>query len=275
MKEKIKTIIAGVLIGVANTIPGLSGGTMAVILDMYDKILNATSLKNIKANIGFLLLLALGGGLGILGFSNVIIILLDNFSMVMNFIFIGLIFGSLPLLIRHAKESSSRIKPVNFIFTIATFTLMIYLTFAQSTTISNQSLEEMGGVTFGLLAYIFIASFVSAIAMLLPGISGSLLLLIFGVYAVIIQAVGTLNFIILAPVALGVGLGVLIGIKLIRELLNRFPQPIYFGILGLMVGSVFPIWPGFKMGLEGIVAIILALAFALLSYFSGKGSKKN
>ncbi len=265
--EYIKNIIAGALIGIANTIPGVSGGTMAVILDMYDKLLNAFSLKNLKNNLGFLTLLGIGGILGILGFSKVIVRLLEEYPLILNYIFIGLIIGSIPIILKNAKNSSKTVKVYNMVYGVITLSIMIWLSFSSSSDITNKSLEDMGGMSILLGLYLFAVSFVSAIAMLLPGISGSLLLLIFGVYAVILESIDGFYFPVLIPVALGVGLGVLAGIKAIRELLNRFPQPIYFAILGLMVGSIFTIWPGFEVSTQGFIAIGLGIFFGLIAYF--------
>ncbi len=267
----IKNFFAGMLIGIANTIPGVSGGTMAVILNMYDKLLNAVSLKNLKKNIPFLAVLALGGAVGILAFSKVIVALLNNYPLILNYIFIGLIIGSLPIIIRHSKKGYGKIRSYNYIFGIITFGIMIWITVAGNGNITNQSLEDMGGISTTLIIYLFVASFISSVAMLLPGISGSLLLLIFGVYAVIIESIDGFYMPILIPVGLGVGSGILIGVKVIRELINRFPQPIYLAILGLMIGSIFPIWPGYEFSLEGILAIILALAFGIVAYLSSRG----
>ncbi len=267
----VKNFLAGMLIGIANTIPGVSGGTMAVILNMYDKLLNAVSFKNLKKNLPFLVTIGLGGVVGILAFSKVIVVLLNDYPLILNYIFIGLIIGSLPIIIRHSKKGYGKIKLYNCIFGLVTFGLMIWITVVESGNITNQSLADMGGLSTSLIIYLFVASFISSVAMLLPGISGSLLLLIFGVYAVIIESIDGFYFPILIPVALGVGLGILIGVKLIRELINRFPQPIYLAILGLMIGSIFPIWPGFQISFQGILAIILAVAFGAVAYFSSKG----
>ena len=270
--QHIKNLLAGIVIGVANTIPGVSGGTMAVVLNMYDKILNAVSLKKLKDNLAFLICLGLGGIIGILAFSKIIVILLNTYPLILNYIFIGLIIGSLPIIFKHAKYSNEQntIKSWNFIFGIVTFSIMVFLSFAEKGNLTNSSLSDMGGMSTAVAIYLFIAALVSSVAMLLPGISGSLLLLIFGVYAVIMEAIDNFYMPVLLPVAFGVGIGILAGIKLIRELLNRFPQPIYLSILGLMLGSIFPIWPGFSFSIQGVIAILLAIIFGLLAYFSAR-----
>lgn len=100
--------VAGVLIGVANIIPGVSGGTMAVILKVFDRMIEALSLKNLKQNWLFILCVGVGAGVGILAFSKAIKFLLLHYPMATNFTFIGLILGSIPMIFKRAKEGSKQ-----------------------------------------------------------------------------------------------------------------------------------------------------------------------
>ena len=144
---------------------------------------------------------------------------------------------------------------------------MIIMCIVNPDAIANKSLEEMGGLDALLMARLFICSGIAMIAMMLPGLSGSLIMLLLGIYGVVMEAVATLNIGVLVPVMLGVAAGGILGVKVIKNMLRFHPQVLYCAILGLMVGSIFVIWPGFASGLEGILAAAGFVAFTAASYF--------
>lgn len=262
--EYIKNIICGMLIGVANAIPGVSGGTMAVILDIYDKIMYSISLKNIKSNLRFLISLAFGAILGIFLLSNVIVQAMESYPIILNFCFIGLVLGSIPALYKKAK--GDRVKPKNWIFFAAALVLMIFLTIVNPDVTANKTLEEFGGISLGFCIWLFITAVISMIAMILPGLSGSLIFLLLGTYGIVMESIATFNFILIAVIALGVLTGAFIGVKVIKKMLRFHPQALYFGILGLMVGSMIIIWPGFTFNLQGLIAAAGLIGFTAAAY---------
>lgn len=263
--EQIKTFIYGALIGIANAIPGVSGGTMAVILNIYDKILYAVSLKNLKQHLAFLIPLALGAVAGIFALSNVIVSLMDSHAMLLNFCFIGLVLGSIPSIYKKAKDQKT--KPRNVILGVIALAFMIFISILNQGDISNKSLEDFGGVSMQFCLWLFITVAISTIAMILPGISGSLMMLLFGVYAVVMEAVADINLILMIPIGLGVLTGLFVGIKVIKKMLRFHPQALYFIILGLVAGSIFAIYPGFTPSVEGFISLGGLVLFALMAYF--------
>lgn len=262
--EYIKNIIYGMLIGVANAIPGVSGGTMAVILDIYDKIMYAISFKNIKNNLRFLISLAIGAILGIFLLSNVIVRAMTTYPIILNFCFIGLVLGSIPALYKKAKGDS--VKPRNWFFFAAALALMIFLTIVNPDATANKTLAEFGGISPGFCVWLFITAVISMIAMILPGLSGSLIFLLLGTYGIVMESIATFNFILIAVIGLGVITGAFIGVKIIKKMLRFHPQALYFGILGLMVGSMIIIWPGFTFNLQGLIAAAGLIGFAAAAY---------
>lgn len=126
--DAIKIILKGMVIGVSNVIPGVSGGTMAVVMGIYDQIIESINhfLKQPKKYLQFLIPLGIGAGVGILIFSRVILWLFEFYPMATNFLFIGLILGGCPLLYKEA--SKTKIKPMNWIYFI--ITLLILLVFS-------------------------------------------------------------------------------------------------------------------------------------------------
>lgn len=263
-----KTVIHGLLIGVANAIPGVSGGTMAVILNIYDKIMYAFSPKNLKENLKFLIPLGAGAVLGVFLLSNVIVVAMDNYPMVLNFCFIGLVLGSLPAIYNRAKGDEMHNR--NWIFFAIGLGLMIFLTFVNPDATTNKTIAEFGGTSPWFCGWLFLTAAIGCIAMILPGLSGSLILLLFGTYGAIMESIATFNFLLIGAAGLGIITGGIVGIKVIKKMLRFHPQALYFAILGLMVGSMIIIWPGFSLNVQGFIAAAGLIGFTLIAYFMSR-----
>lgn len=238
---------------------------MAVILNIYDQILYAVSLKNLKKHLCFLIPLALGAVTGIFVLSNIIVSLMDSHAMLLNFCFIGLVLGSIPSIYKKARDQ--HVKYRNVSLGILAFIFMLIISILNQDDLTNKSLADFGGISFALCIWLFFTVAVSTIAMILPGISGSLMMLLLGVYGVVMEAVAALNFLLMVPIGLGVLTGLFLGVKVIKKMLRFHPQALYFIILGLVAGSIFAIYPGFSFVLEGFVSIIGLIVFGLLAYF--------
>ena len=245
----IRNVIYGCIIGIANIIPGVSGGTMAVMLNIYDKLISSfTGLrKNFKQSMKFLILILVGGGIGIVVFSKLIKYLISVCPLPTCFFFIGLIVGSMPLVFRKALEKKFRIYSLIplFIFLAG----MIVLSFIHTEGQDTASAEFQ--LSFANWMFLFAASAVAAMCMIIPGVSGSMILMVFGIYANIIGAISDLtkhftdSVMLLMPVGLGVIFGIVFGAKLIDLCIKRFPQMTYFAIIGLMLGSPLAIYMKF------------------------------
>ena len=259
--EICKNVAAGVVVGVANVIPGVSGGTMAVVLHVFDQLVEALSLKNLKKHIGFLITLGFGAVIGILAFSNAITYLLEHFPVATNLTFIGLIVGSIPMIFRRAwtgKVSCGNVIP--FLIGAA---VMVALAFVNEGTLGNHTETVLTVTNF---FYLLAVAAVSTVAMILPGISGSLVMMILGAYYTVIGAISDLNIPILIPVAIGCLIGLVFGSRLISKLIERFPSATYSAILGLVVGSLYSLLPRqFTFNAEGICAIVLLIAGAAVA----------
>ena len=188
--------------------------------------------------------------------------------MLMYFSFIGLILGCVPMI--HKKATAQKLKRINVAIFIIALSFMIFLTFTSGSEHANQSLEELGGITPLIVVWVFIASFVSSTAMLIPGVGGSVMMLAFGIYTIYIEAISSLDPIMLPILLISMVLGILVSIKIIKELLVSHPQTLYGAILGFMIGSVFLVFPGFYWGLEGFIAIISMVVCGAFSYYLGK-----
>lgn len=283
----IKNLLAGLVIGVANIIPGVSGGTMMVVLNMFDKIIGAVSefRKNIKGNILFLLQILIGAAVGIVLFSKGITFMLSNYPMITNFFFIGLIIGSIPLVYKNAmavkdaaaKGERAKVGVGSVIAFVLAFALLVVIAFTQASegTVDIHTVS----VDFLLMLKLFFGGLIAAIAMIVPGVSGSFVMVLFGIYPLVAGAAAVvfpvnmenwlgILFPIGIPAGLGILLGLLIGAKLIDVLLKRYPQQTYFGILGLLLGSLFDLWPGFTFNGQGLIAVLVCLFGFALAFLS-------
>ena len=260
--QAIKHILYGAIIGVANVIPGVSGGTMAVVLGIYDQLVGAINLKGLKKNLGFLIPILIGAGAGILLFSKAVKFLYLNYPVPTNFAFIGLILGSIPMIYRRARQQKAR--PGGIVALLAALAVMVAIALAGDHEFGSAMLTTL---TVRNFFWLLAASAIAAFAMILPGISGSFVMLVLGTYASVITAISDLNIPLLIPVAIGCAAGIYFGANLVKLLLDRFPQPTYFAILGLVVGSLTAVYPGFIWGVQGIVSIVLMLLFAGIAYW--------
>ena len=241
MLNYIKKIIAGIAIGIANVIPGVSGGTIAVVFGVYSDLIGAASLdiKTIKANFKIYLCLFGGIGLGVLLFARLFKIVYERFPIQTNFFFIGLIVGSIFIIfefVREKEQKSSFKTASKILWFFIGLSIMLALYFFKGAAASSTAAVET--LSLGSFIFLFLAGFVGAAAMVIPGISGSFLLLIMGAYYTVIKAITELNIPVLIPVGLGILAGIILSARLIGFLMEKFPKITYAFILGLVAGSI-------------------------------------
>ncbi len=263
----LKNLFVGMILGISNVIPGVSAGTMAVVFGIYDDLIEAVSLKieAIKRNWRFLVVLAVGMGLGIILFSNAIRYLFDNFNIATNFFFMGIVIGSCPMILHKAK--GEKLKPKNILPFIITFALMIGMFLFSPAEASAVTTS----LSVGNFFYLLLVGALSAFSMIIPGISGSFIMLTLGAYNTVITAVSDFNIPIMIPVAIGCIIGILGGAKLVSRLMAKHPQATYLAIFGLVLGSLLQLYPGFAFTWEGLVAAVVFVGGMAVSYFMGRG----
>ena len=266
-----KNIYNGMLMGVSDLIPGVSGGTVAFILGIYDQLLasiNGFFSKEWKKHIGFLIPLAIGMGSAILLLSKLIDYLLANHYEPTQFFFLGLIIGVLPFIVNEADVKSQFTGKHYTILTIVAVFLasLAFMSPIETTIITSLSFKS----TIGL----FFSGWIASMAMLLPGISGSFILLLLGVYSSVIAAISSLNIPIILVVGAGVVLGFIISSKVISYLLKNHHFMTYAVIIGLIVGSIFVVFPGVPSSTGAMIASVLTFAAGLgITLIFGKKNK--
>lgn len=261
----IKNFIKGIAVGIATLVPGVSGGTMSVILGIYDDLIHAISsfFEDWKKHTILLLEIGLGGLAGILLFSPLLEKALNSYPFVMKFFFMGVICGGVPVL--YKKSITEKNDKRDLIFLIVGFIIVLLMS-------SNPSITATLALDQGFVSmiFLFIAGIIIAIALILPGISGSFMLLTLGLYSVTINAINTKNIPFLIPLGLGVMVGTLATTKTIEKLLQKYPSKTYLLILGFVLGSLLPVFPGIPKGLTIIWSILAFIVGFLIILIIGK-----
>ncbi len=230
----------GILMGLANLVPGVSGGTMILAMGLYESFIGALAdvsrLRFSRSSLVFLVVLLAGALVALVGLSGLAVGLVIDHRWIMYSLFIGMTLGGAPELWKECKPL--RAAPI-VSFSVA-FALMATLAWG----LRDAHIPEntIVFVCMGMLG---------AASMILPGISGSYMLLLFGMYDVVIGALSasalkedpTGSLKILVPVGIGAVLGMGLLSNLLKHLLAKFPAASHSALLGLLVGSVLGLWP--------------------------------
>lgn len=290
----IMDTIKGIFIGIANIIPGVSGGTIALSMGIYDKLIGAVSnfLKDWKKSLVTLFPILVGCVIGLIGFSFAIEYLLSEHTFVTCMTFIGLILGGLPILIRKLKEklrgrggSVGLSDILAFVILFAIALLLPYLS-------SEEEVLKTLTATPATMVIMFFIGIIASATMVIPGVSGSLVLMILGYYYGIIESINTFmealksfdipvlteGFLILCPLGIGILLGIFLIAKLITFLFARYGVQTYCAILGLILSSPFAIFKNTglfdqlgQLNLLLILAgVLLAVVGAVVTYLMGE-----
>lgn len=265
--NKISVIIKGFIVGSTMMVPGVSGGSMAMVLGIYDKLISSISsfFRDWKSNTVYLISFAIPALLGIILCAKPISSVIDRFPVVSMFFFIGLVFGSLPMLYKTARIE--RIKISHIVSFIIGAAIVISMAFLPPMGGSEASLE-MDVATFFLQ---ILAGIAVAIGFILPGISTSYLLLLLGTYDFVMLAISSLNIVALIPFVLGFVLGVILLTRVLEICMQRYPQITYTMIIGFLIGSLYTVYPGTPSGQEILYSLIaFVIGFVIIYYVSKK-----
>lgn len=250
MKDSIFLVVKGFIMGIANIIPGVSGGTLAIILGIYERFIGAIShlFKDFKENLKFLILIFLGMGLSLITMSNVIDYSYNNFPIPTTLFFVGLVIGGIPLLYGKVKGKKEFKDVSSWIIFAITFAFVIFMVFANRI-FTGLGEVDFSSMNFGGYILVFFVGAIAAATMIIPGVSGSLVLMLLGYYYPIINLIKELthfnNIVGNLTIAVAFGLGILVGIvlvaKVIEFLFKKYETKTYFGVLGFIFASVIAI----------------------------------
>ncbi|QMT17837.1 DUF368 domain-containing protein [Planococcus maritimus] len=257
-----KNIYRGILMGISDLIPGVSGGTIAFILGIYDRLLESISgffSREWKKHLGFLVPLGIGIVITLLLFSRFIEFLLENHYEATQFFFMGLILGVLPYIMKQAEVKKN--------FTARHLVILLVIGAALASMAFIQTDENIAPITdlsLPTFFLLFFSGWLASMAMLLPGISGSFILLLIGVYSTAINALSTLNLPIVLTIGAGVMVGFVVSSKVISYLLEHFTYVTYAAIIGLILGSLFVVFPGFASDTATLVTSLITFVVGLV-----------
>jgi len=263
----IKSVILGLVIGIAVITPGLSGGALAAAIGLYEPIIK--SIKSLatsfEPNARFLLPLALGGAIGVMAFSNVMAELLRLVPDQVKLLSIGLVAGSLPALLKQANAKGFR-----WPYLLVALGAVVLVYELGSLPLLGAENAERGA---GAMLYAY-CGLIYAVGSIVPGISSSLIFMHLGVYDELLRAVAGLELSILFPAALGFGAGGFLLIHLVDALFRRYYSLAYYAVVGFLLGSALLIVPSMQYGwlllLDGLVLLFgISLSLMLLKLSTG------
>ena len=305
----LEHIIIGIIIGISNIVPGVSAGTMFVILGIFKKLIDQvglcldevkTMVKNItkfkEKNGGiravgimfknifmsqktFLIPIAIGMIFAIYFVAKLFSILNPEQILYRNYIFLGLILGGIPTLFKELKKGTDitnikKRKISIYIFMIIGFAMMfaLYLLKVNGIGLRKVGYEELS-ITMAIP--LFLVGAIAAASMVIPGISGSMVVLILGYYELMTLSISKLNMIFIIPFAIGILVGIMAILKLIKYLLDKHYTRTYSCIVGFVVGSLLMVFPGLPVGVMGYVITVICIAIGImLSYMVEKYSER-
>lgn len=227
----------GFIIGSSMSVPGISGGTMAILLGIYDKLIHSISnyFKDIKGNTLYLSKALLGSFIGIGSLAFVIQWLLDNYPMYISFFFLGAVIGGVPALLKKTQEKTMKISSLMYIL----IGLMIVISISFIPT-GNFSIVSGSGFVHYLM--VLVTGIIIALALILPGISTSHMLLVMGMYETLLKAITTMDIVYIGVLGISTVIGVFLITKPIEWTMNTYTKQTYFVIIGFVLGSTAEIF---------------------------------
>ncbi|MCI8495219.1 MAG: DUF368 domain-containing protein [Lachnospiraceae bacterium] len=276
----IKMILKGVMMGVANIIPGVSGGTMAVSMGIYDKMIHAAThlFSEFKKSMKILIPIVIGMGIGILVLARIIEYMFAKVPFQTNLLFIGLIIGGLPAITKKVKGKTIRLGHI--------LSFLLFFGLVAGMALLGEEEGAAADLSFNLVNVVklFGVGIVASATMVIPGVSGSMMLMLMGYYNPILSEIN--HFIdqlihfniqgllegckVLVPFGIGVVVGIFAIAKAIEIIFEKFPEHAYWAIIGLIAASPVAIFLLNNMGtitilsiLTGVVALAVGIIIAL------------
>lgn len=274
MRDILKLMIKGGFIGIANIIPGVSGGTMAVVLGIYEDLIEAignfiTRKEKRKEYLLFLLKVFVGAGISIVIFSWLMDYLLTYYESFTYLFFIGLIAGSIPAI--YKTHPNMELNVASAITFLAGFGLVIFLSVSVPEQHVDGTKVVVSSTNLWKSGILFFAGILSGGSMIVPGISGSFILVLLGQYHTVIRAVKNFNIVRLLFLGAGIAIGIWVFAKLMDILLKKYPKETFYFILGLVCASLYPIFPTLpELLYQKMIAFSIALIAAAVSYKLGE-----
>lgn len=267
----LKSIFIGILIGIANIIPGVSGGTLALSLGVYEDIIYAVNhiIKEFKKSMKTLIPLGIGAVLAILCLSKLIEHCFNIYPNNTTAVFVGLIIGALPMLFKKVKGAKADFK--NIICFIIGFGIILGMAFLGEAQNSNVFPSTN-------LVIILLVGVIASATMIIPGVSGSMILALMGFYMPILNTINTLvekllaldifnawnEIFILTFFGIGVIIGIIVLARIIEIMFNKFKIPTFYAIIGIIIASPVALLGNLNFsGIDFIGVLLMCVCVAI------------
>lgn len=276
----IKNILKGMVIGIANIIPGVSGGTMAVSMGIYDKLIHCLThlFQEFKESVKFVAPIIIGAGIALVGLSFVITPAFEYFPLQTNCLFIGLIVGGLPAVWKKVRGSSIRVSH------IIPFLLFFALVIGMAAMGETEGKAADLSLSLWSVIKLFLVGVLASATMVIPGVSGSMMLLLIGYYNPIVATIKELVEAlaafdmpellrccgILIPMGIGVVIGIFAIAKVVEILFEKFPLQSYWAIIGLIIASPFAILMLSELGVINLVNVLTSVIALVIGFVAAR-----
>lgn len=247
MKEKLSLILKGIVLGTSFILPGVSGGVLSVVMGIYDKLIEAVShfyesWANFKKYFNFLFFLGVGGIISVLILTNVIEFALNKIPVITILLFVGLIVGGVPQLFNKIKNEVSFGNILLMFIGIGLLVIMSFTTGGAGNQVIDTSLISMIKM-FGI-------GVLSSATIVIPGVSGSFLLMVIGYYEPLLRIVNEItsftnlynNIIVMIPLGIGLVVGAILIARVIDFCLKKYPVKTYYVIIGFVIASIIEVF---------------------------------
>ena len=273
----VKLILKGVMMGVANIIPGVSGGTMAVSMGIYDKIIHAAThiISEFKKSMKLLLPIVVGMLIGIVVLARILEYMFARVPFQTNMLFVGLIVGGLPAITKKVKGKTIRLGHILVCVLFFAVVAGLAMLGEQEGTAADLSFNVVN------IVRLFGVGIVVSATMVIPGVSGSMMLMLMGYYNPVLNTIN--DFIdslvgfnvpgildgckVLVPFGIGVVVGIVAIAKLIEIIFQKFPEHAYWAIIGLIVASPVAIFLMNNMGVITVVSVLTGVVSLAVGVF--------
>jgi len=288
VKKVVADFFCGLAFGITQIVPGVSGGTVAIVLGFYFRLVKAVNHfgENRREHLLFLAPLLLGTAAGLVLFSSLVSHLLERHAFPTMLFFIGLILGVVPHVFSKVREGGEKIGAREIALFLLPFPLLLAMSSLRGDGLADPA-EVIAGMGFPLMLFLFFAGILAAAALVIPGVSGSFMLLLLGVYPLVVFSVSSIRLWlidvanvallldilrVLGPFALGALAGVLSTLRLVEKLLEKRQKPVYAAITGLMLASALVIFigpevRGSEASAPAVVAGLAALCLGCVAAF--------
>lgn len=261
--------LKGLALGAGAIAPGVSGGAIAVIFGLYDKITYfiAHFTKNFKENILYFTPVGIGGAVGVLIFSRIIEYLFIFHEVEIRYAFVGLMLGTIPFVIQEANKKGYKQKYL--ITFILSFGITLLAAYYESNAVNF--INDAGTSPLHLIIYGIIIGF----GTIIPGVSASIILMYLGAYEIVISAISNIQIVLIIYLGIGFVLSILLFAKIISILFEKAYGITYYAIIGLVLGSIISIFPGFVFTFDYLLNLLILIACCFISYSLSKIGKRK